>query len=149
MELGRTEFENPTFEAVNLQADAPTAVTSEDGKVSFAGYYSPVSIDGEDNTMLYLGAGNTLYYPNAAMTIGAFRAHFTLNGISAADPSAGVRSFVLNFGDGETTGIISVHDSGFMVNGSDAWYSLDGRRLNGKPTRAGVYINNGKKVVIK
>ena len=31
----------------------------------------------------------------------------------------------------------------------DAWYSLDGRRLTGKPSRAGVYINNGNKVVIK
>ena len=31
----------------------------------------------------------------------------------------------------------------------DAWYNLNGRRLDGKPSRAGVYINNGKKVVIK
>ncbi len=30
-----------------------------------------------------------------------------------------------------------------------AWYSLDGRMLNGKPTQRGVYIVNGKKVVIK
>ena len=36
-----------------------------------------------------------------------------------------------------------------MVNGSDAWYTIDGRKLSGKPTRAGVYINNGKKVAIK
>jgi len=124
-------------------------VTSEDGKVSFTGCYNPVSIDGEDRSMLYLGTDNTLYYPNAAMSIGAFRAHFKLNGLTAADPSAGVRAFVLNFGDGETTGIISVHDSGFTVNGSDAWYTIDGRKLDGKPTRAGVYINNGKAVVIK
>lgn len=32
---------------------------------------------------------------------------------------------------------------------SDAWYSTDGRRLNGKPAQKGVYINNGKKIVIK
>jgi hypothetical protein len=56
---------------------------------------------------------------------------------------------VLNFGEDEATGIISVHDSGFMVNGSDAWYTLDGRRLSGKPTQKGIYINNGKKIVIK
>ena len=31
---------------------------------------------------------------------------------------------------------------------SDAWYTLDGRRIDGKPSRAGVYINDGKKVVI-
>ena len=54
----------------------------------------------------------------------------------------------LNFG-GETTGIISVNGSGFRVNGSDGWYSLDGRRLDGKPSRAGVYINKGIKVVVK
>lgn len=31
----------------------------------------------------------------------------------------------------------------------DKWYTLDGRRLNGKPTQRGIYINNGKKAVIK
>ena len=31
----------------------------------------------------------------------------------------------------------------------DEWYSLDGRRLSSKPTTKGVYINNGKTVVIK
>ncbi len=33
--------------------------------------------------------------------------------------------------------------------GSDAWYSLDGRRISGEPSTKGVYINNGRKVVIK
>ncbi len=32
---------------------------------------------------------------------------------------------------------------------SDTWYTLDGRRLEGKPTQCGVYIHKGKKVVIK
>lgn len=31
----------------------------------------------------------------------------------------------------------------------DHWYTLDGRRLSGKPTQRGIYINNGKKYVIK
>ncbi len=30
----------------------------------------------------------------------------------------------------------------------DTWYSLDGRKLNGKPTVKGLYIHNGRKVVI-
>lgn len=30
---------------------------------------------------------------------------------------------------------------------SDAWYTLDGRKLSGKPTAKGVYIYHGKKVV--
>ncbi len=29
------------------------------------------------------------------------------------------------------------------------WYTLDGRKLDSKPTKAGLYIMNGKKVVIK
>jgi hypothetical protein len=29
------------------------------------------------------------------------------------------------------------------------WYTLDGKRLSGKPTQKGIYIHNGKKVVIK
>jgi len=32
---------------------------------------------------------------------------------------------------------------------SDAWYDLQGRKLNFKPTQKGVYINNGKMRVIK
>ena len=30
----------------------------------------------------------------------------------------------------------------------ERWYSLDGRRLSGRPTAKGLYINNGRKVVI-
>ena len=32
---------------------------------------------------------------------------------------------------------------------SDNYYTLDGRKLNGKPTEPGIYIRNGKKVVVK
>jgi hypothetical protein len=32
---------------------------------------------------------------------------------------------------------------------SNAWYTLSGTRLSGKPTQKGIYIVNGKKVVIK
>jgi hypothetical protein len=28
------------------------------------------------------------------------------------------------------------------------WYTLDGRRLTGKPTMKGMYIHNGKAVVV-
>ena len=31
----------------------------------------------------------------------------------------------------------------------DAWYTLDGRKLNGMPIKKGVYLFNGKKVVVK
>ena len=31
----------------------------------------------------------------------------------------------------------------------DTWYNLSGRKLNGKPTKKGLYIQNGRKVVIQ
>jgi hypothetical protein len=55
---------------------------------------------------------------------------------------------VLNFGDGKTTESTSNTNLTNLTN-SDAWYTIDGRKLNGKPSRAGIYINNGKMVVIK
>ena len=149
-----TDITNPVFEGVTV-SNATNDATVE-GVLTFTGTYAPVSIaDGGDNTKLYLGSANKLYYPTKAMTIGTHRAYFQLApGITAGEPVSGsnaklIRAFNLNFGDDEATGIISVHDSGFMVNGSDAWYTLDGRRLDGQPTAKGLYIHGGKKVAIK
>ena len=49
---------------------------------------------------------------------------------------------------GETTdiGTIDTRTGEFIPNG---WYDMNGRKLSGKPTTKGVYINNGKKIVIK
>ena len=47
---------------------------------------------------------------------------------------------------GEATGI-GVIDKGQRTSGD--WYDLNGRKLEGRPTKKGVYINNGRKVVIK
>ena len=47
---------------------------------------------------------------------------------------------------GEATGI-GVIDNGQRTSGD--WYDLNGRKLEGRPTKKGVYINNGRKVVIK
>ena len=43
-----------------------------------------------------------------------------------------------------TTGINSVS----IDTGRDAWYTTDGRKLNGKPAKKGVYIHRGKKIVL-
>ena len=51
------------------------------------------------------------------------------------------------FGFGETTGINAVNGSEFMINGSDI-YNLNGQRV-AQPTKKGLYIVNGRKVVIK
>jgi len=51
---------------------------------------------------------------------------------------------------GETTAIGTLDTTtGEMTFDSEAWYTLDGIRLSGKPSTKGIYINNGKKVVIK
>jgi len=52
------------------------------------------------------------------------------------------------FDDREATRIgATLNDKGEMIN--DKWYSVDGRKLEEKPTRKGVYIMNGEKVVIR
>ena len=53
----------------------------------------------------------------------------------------------------EVTGIKEVYvDEGQAarnkVQGDDVWYTINGMRLNGKPSAPGLYINNGKKVII-
>ena len=51
---------------------------------------------------------------------------------------------------GEITGIGEIDTTtGEVTFDSEAWYTLDGVRLSGKPTARGIYINNGKKIVIK
>ena len=51
---------------------------------------------------------------------------------------------------GETTAIGEIDTTtGEVSFDSEAWYTLDGVRLSGKPTKKGLYINNGRKVVIK
>jgi hypothetical protein len=55
---------------------------------------------------------------------------------------------VLNIG-GETTAIEVKGVKGVKEVKNDAWYDMSGRRLDGKPTAKGFYINNGKKIVVK
>ena len=51
---------------------------------------------------------------------------------------------------GETTAIGEIDTkTGKMTFDSEAWYTLDGVRLSSKPSTKGIYINNGRKIVIK
>jgi len=145
-------YVNPVFTGVTVSSATANVSTTY---VDFIGCTSPVAFEAYDRTKLFLNEGNTLYYPNAAMTINAFRAYFVLKNIEAGDTDTStgstVRSINLNFGDGETTKIdaqpiFNVQSS--MSNVQSSWYSLDGRKLSDKPAAKGVYINNGRKVVI-
>ena len=52
--------------------------------------------------------------------------------------------------NGNVTAIGTLHtQTGEVTLDDRTWYTLDGTRLQGKPTRKGIYVNNGNKVVIK
>ena len=143
------DITDPVFCGVTIENENPNnhGIVSKDNKVTFVGNYNLVSIADEDKSLLFLGANNTLYYPNAAMTIGAFHAYFQLDGITAGDPDACIKAFNLNFGNGDNaTGIITFTSA---TEDDGSWYTLSGVKLNAKPTQRGIYLNNGHKVMIK
>ena len=136
---------NPVFTGVTINGTAAQEVVSTDTKVKFVGQYSPFSItDANINEILYVASGNKIGYSAGARTLKSCRAHFWVkpNGEAAA------RVINIDWGDSEQTGITTAQDSGLTVN-SFGWYTLDGRKLAGKPTQKGVYINNGRKIVLK
>ena len=134
-----SNIENPTFSGVTISSTEPTPVNFSGG--SFVGQYSPFIInDDNKDEIVMLSTGNRLGYSNTNRTLRNFRCHFE---ISAEDM---VRDFVLDL-DSETTGMHNLEC--IMHNRADAWYSIDGRKLENMPTKKGVYIQNGKKRVIK
>ena len=133
---------NPAFTGVTINKTAPEVAFNGGW---FEGTYRPVNWAVEDQNILFLGDANTLYYPKAGAHLNAFRAYFLLED----DSNFGAREIVVNFGE-ETTGVVSMHNSEcLMLNKADAWYTVNGVKLDGKPTAKGMYIKNGKKVVIK
>gem|GEM_PF-2390974 len=58
----------------------------------------------------------------------------------------GAKRLTLKFLD-ESTDIDLVEDD--MPQGDSHWYSLQGTRLNGTPSTPGIYIRNGRKVMVK
>ena len=137
-----TDLSSAAFTGVTVSKDA-VPFTSTD--VDFIPTLGSTTISGDVKSILFLGASNKLYNPNAEnSSMKGFRAYFQLKGSALMAPT---RAFNIDFGDGETTGIISVSGSGLIVNGSDGCYDLHGRRIEGQPTQKGVYIVNGKKVI--
>ena len=144
---------NPTFTDVFIASWQQTASIGSDA--TFYGYYSPITLEAGDRTRLYLGSNNKLYYPAKAVTVGSCRGVFQLHGITAGDLSSGQVEnaplrIVLNLDDanGDATAISAVSNDPVVASPS-GWFTLDGRRLTGKPTAKGLYIVNGKKIIIK
>ena len=101
------------------------------------------------DAVLFLAAGNLLKHPDVvnepeqqSSYLKGFRAYFQLKGEAASL----ARAFSIDFGDGETTGIIAI-DNGQLIMDNEV-YDLQGRRVSGTAQK-GVYIVNGKKTIIK
>lgn len=141
------DIKDPVFTGVIISSTTPTEVMSNDNNVSFVGQYSPFNIvesgatgdnEGNINEIILLSAKNQLGYSKNPRTLHALRCHFKTYSYEKA------RSFEIDFGEGETTGIVSISDGRDMM--SDGWYDLQGRKLDKQPAKKGLYIQNGKKV---
>ena len=174
---------SPIFERVTIASglhpydtDEHTSAKTVDGieypaveteaQVRFLGTYDAETFSATDNSILFLGDENKLYYPQPSgdqlPTIGACRAYFKIGNDGSAGVHARITAFNLNFGDDESTvDPSSIHgvEAGEGARAPQGWYTLDGRQIVGNasqrynhvPARLpkGVYINNGRKVVIK
>ena len=140
---------NPVFHNVVIDKTTHNCVFgSGDTQVSFMGTYKSTAFDAEDKSILLMGGENKLYYPTTGAGIGAQRAYFKIGGDDNALLARRLTAFNIGFGD-EQTGIVSISKESGSQGVANGWYTLDGRRLQGKPMKSGVYINNGRKIVIK
>lgn len=87
------------------------------------------------------------FYESYNVLIPEYRSYLSI----AKTLTSNAKRFNLIFEDGQTTGISTVNMSADDNSAtlSDVWYTLQGTRLPIKPTAAGIYINGGRKVVIK
>ena len=138
---------NPVFYDVTISSTEPTAV--EFGDCQFVGNYSPFDINGDNiDEIVMLASGNKLGYSKNPRALSSCRAHFVIP-VSKVNGSRAISGYVLNFEDGVTTGIIQMSDSSVSSSENGGIFSLDGRRFSNVPSQKGVYVVNGKKVVVK
>lgn len=135
-----------TFTGVSVKAIKADADKYDmDESLTFVGIYAPMDVATEfekDGNALFLGAANKFYKAKAGTTMKAFRAFFLVP--ASTDPQA-LRAVI----DGTTTGIddlnidtVKADGRVYNLNGQCVGYSLEG-------LKAGIYIQNGKKVIKK
>ena len=143
----------PAHTPVLIKADAQiewlSRLATGDAPVTniFVGTTEEKTVDA--NSVLTLGHNNETgeigFWRYIGTTIPANRAY-----IADIPTNAPGLSIVFD----NTTGISAVdsdskcRESAISNAFGQVWYSLDGRRLSDKPTVRGIYVNNGKKVVI-
>jgi hypothetical protein len=72
----------------------------------------------------------------------------TRGGDGDAQPQTIIVRLISASGEATNIGTIDTRTGEMNLDG-EAWYSLDGRKLTAKPSKKGVYINNGKSVLVK
>ena len=108
--------------------------------------YASTGTAGE-TTVNYNVAGNTYVYvyATAASSSGAKG-----NGVRKAPSlSTGVKIYSIKTHTNIATGIRSISTAGDVTGNATDWYSINGQRISGKPNRKGLYINGGKKLIVK
>jgi len=127
-------FSNVTF---NKATQEVTGSVTGGTTIVFKPNYNYLEFTEAQPSILFL-SNNNLYSVGAGAKIKPQRGYFqTSNG-------SPVRGMVFELVD-EETAIESVNGA-FNNN---PWYDLNGRKLTGKPAQKGIYINNGKKTIIK
>lgn len=137
---------NETFYVPALFNLTPEALTGNNLK-GLTKITEVETIEGDKtNFILSQQKGVIAWYPLAAKyALKAHSAYLQLltNDVFTGD---GTRAISMEFEDGVTTGLIQIATGD--VEDSD-WYGIDGVKFNQKPTQRGVYINNGRKVIVK
>ena len=140
-----TNLVDPVFTGVTISNT--TANVSTD-YVDFMGTYEPINFTEDNKSILLVGVCkddqgqdvSTLYWPKNGAHIYAFRGYFQLKGLTVGD----IQNARMFLGDDDATEIETMYDVRSKM--SDVWYTIDGRKLQGTPTKPGLYIYNGRKV---
>ena len=121
---------------IEKDSETTTGNTSADGNL-LRGAAEDVDVTEIEGTVYGLH-NNKMMRVNQG-TIPAHRAYLVAD-------EAVARELAILFGEGELT---TVRETLTDAAGSGDWYTIDGRKLQKKPTKKGLYINNGHTVVIK
>ena len=85
---------------------------------------------------------NVVYCPTEDLVLNSFYAYFEIPSLQGEETS--VQDCVIDF---DSVGIQEIKNDDLRY--LEGWYNILGVKLYKKPTERGVYINNGKKVIIK
>ncbi len=119
--------------------------------IKFAGTYETMTLDKNYSYIQFLAGTDTK--PNSMQVITKDGSEFDIVPYNAfiVTPQNSSLAIELNFEelDGSTTTIRNIDAEKMAGVAAEGWYTLNGVKLQGVPTEKGIYINNGKKIVIK